>query len=1013
MGERHASERNIQGGAVGRTFWIQGRSGVYWQNLEDLEDGQAAIARLGVLVGDGRYDELRLIQADISPMTGATDYLHIVTVRDGQVLAPNSDEFAARSPYDEEEPPPEEMPQLLLWPDAEADESDRQHPLPLNEVLEDDPPAAKGPPVPGARPAERRLDDGSWDVGGWRISDAAHAAIDAAEQQADRAAARSGETGDAPDAPRKAPGGLAVGRDDAHIFARRAETRPAARGPARRLMDRVGRRDKARPDKRAKGRAQPRPDRRMALMSGVFAGAIAVGLAISAAAPDKAADLYAAALRDLSVLAPDLSLDEAVATGDIAALHGKLAAGANPNARDVEGTPLLLRAARGGNLQAVSLLLQAGADPTLPGPDGRSVLHRAATEGLSLALARMLDAGAPVDLIGGSDGCITPLAAAAGAGKARAASILAERGASLGAQPDCPAGPMEIAAAHPLLLARLEAIRAEREGWIRLATGPRPPREEPAPSASAPPPPGEAVRGEPERDAVPAAEAPPPKPTPAPIGADDLVEVLETGPTVVAVAPPETAPTETAPPPPTTAATAATRTPDTTPEAESPEAESPGAGSTTSTTGATEPAEPAQETVASVPETTATPDTKPAGTENPDTPLETVEVAGLPVNAAPPPGAQAPDRTPPAPRVKPEPPPVPEAQTPEARANSAREAVPTKPQDADGKAAAIATAIDRGAVGEVERLTESLSTAELAPLTVVADDRYGAGERGLVDHAVLRGRRRIADMLIERGLAPSPTALHAAIANADRPELAGTVEWLLERAVDPNARVEGLTPLMRAALRGRGDLTEALLAAGAEPAAATEDGRTAADFARRAGRPALQETLLLAAQEQRYRALMLGMSWTDTMDTLAERIERCKDIGDDFTACKLKTDAWLDDASVVVGQFDRRADGRLVALQIDSRPIGDPSAARRRFEEVANAIEDRLPSDHGGFTNRRAPEGGAFFHALRPEINQGAYFGYWPDHDRARPVFVHLKLAGIDDQRGFYRIVIGNPFRAS
>jgi hypothetical protein len=318
-----------------------------------------------------------------------------------------------------------------------------------------------------------------------------------------------------------------------------------------------------------------------------------------------------------------------------------------------------------------------------------------------------------------------------------------------------------------------------------------------------------------------------------------------------------------------------------------------------------------------------------------------------------------------------------------------------------------------GDVEEVSRLIADLSLARLAGMTTVADDRYGAGERHLVDQAILRGRRRIADMLLERGLASTPVALHAAIANADRPELAGTVDWLIKRGADVNAMNEGLTPLMRAALRGRADLAGVLLAAGADPRTSTEDGRTAADLARRAGRPALQETLLLAAQEGRYRALMLGLSWTDTLDSLEDRIEVCKDIGDDFTACKLTSDSWLADAAVVVGQFDRQAGDRLVALQIDSRPIGDPTAARRRFEEVATAIEDRLPSDHGGFTNRRAPDDAAFFHALRPDVNEGSYFGYWPDHDRARPVFVHLKLTGIDDQRGFYRIVIGNPFRAS
>ncbi len=169
---------------------------------------------------------------------------------------------------------------------------------------------------------------------------------------------------------------------------------------------------------------------------------------------------------------------------------------------------------------------------------------------------------------------------------------------------------------------------------------------------------------------------------------------------------------------------------------------------------------------------------------------------------------------------------------------------------------------------------------------------------------------------------------------------------------------------------------------------------------------------MLAARAARYRDLMLGTSWRDTRETLADRIRRCKNLGNEYTACTLEADLWPEDAETVVAQFDRRSGGRLVALQIDSAPFDDPRTARARFDAAVEAIEARLPDDHAGFTSRRAPEAG-FFHALRPGVDAGAYFGYWPDKDRRRPVFVHLTLTGVDDSHGIYRIVIGNPFRAS
>ena len=67
---------------------------------------------------------------------------------------------------------------------------------------------------------------------------------------------------------------------------------------------------------------------------------------------------------------------------------------------------------------------------------------------------------------------------------------------------------------------------------------------------------------------------------------------------------------------------------------------------------------------------------------------------------------------------------------------------------------------------------------------------------------------------------------------------------LIERGADVNAVQRGsFTPLMAAAQNGDGELIEMLLAAGADPAARTDDGRSAADLARDAGHRTLAERL--------------------------------------------------------------------------------------------------------------------------------------------------------------------------
>ncbi|HAA91385.1 MAG TPA: hypothetical protein DCE33_03000 [Rhodospirillaceae bacterium] len=117
----------------------------------------------------------------------------------------------------------------------------------------------------------------------------------------------------------------------------------------------------------------------------------------------------------------------------------------------------------------------------------------------------------------------------------------------------------------------------------------------------------------------------------------------------------------------------------------------------------------------------------------------------------------------------------------------------------------------------------------------------------------------------------------------------------------------------------------------------------------------------------------------------------------------------------VEAQFDRRANNRLVALEIKSKPIPDRTSggdeARRRFEQVLRSIKSRLPKDHIGIATRQAPAGVPFWEGLKPSVKAGEYHAYWSDDDKRRPIFGYLKLLGSDKKEGRYKIVIGNPFR--
>jgi ankyrin repeat protein len=83
--------------------------------------------------------------------------------------------------------------------------------------------------------------------------------------------------------------------------------------------------------------------------------------------------------------------------------------------------------------------------------------------------------------------------------------------------------------------------------------------------------------------------------------------------------------------------------------------------------------------------------------------------------------------------------------------------------------------------------------------------------------------------------------LHSALAGRS----VGVVSMLLAAGVDIDVTQQrGFTPLMAAAMIGDVELTDLLLACGADSRRVSDDGRTAADVAQAAGHDMLVERLL-------------------------------------------------------------------------------------------------------------------------------------------------------------------------
>lgn len=123
--------------------------------------------------------------------------------------------------------------------------------------------------------------------------------------------------------------------------------------------------------------------------------------------------------------------------------------------------------------------------------------------------------------------------------------------------------------------------------------------------------------------------------------------------------------------------------------------------------------------------------------------------------------------------------------------------------------------------------------------------RNAKGE-SLLMMAALKGQTAVAERLIQRKAEvnkPGWTALHYAATHVG-PAALPLVRLLLDNhayidAASPNQS----TPLMMAAQYGEGAVVRLLLEEGADPLLKNEQGLTAIDFARRAGRDAVAETI--------------------------------------------------------------------------------------------------------------------------------------------------------------------------
>jgi ankyrin repeat protein len=152
---------------------------------------------------------------------------------------------------------------------------------------------------------------------------------------------------------------------------------------------------------------------------------------------------------------------------------------------------------------------------------------------------------------------------------------------------------------------------------------------------------------------------------------------------------------------------------------------------------------------------------------------------------------------------------------------------------------------DASGLGDISSLATMLAAG--APVTEYAGDGFTA-----LHLAAFFDAPYAAALLLRAGADPEAAAdnetrvrpLHSALAGRS----VAVASMLVGLGVDPDpVQRGGFTPLMAAAQHGDLELSDLLLACGADPRRVTDDGRAAADMAAAAGHESLAERLRLSS----------------------------------------------------------------------------------------------------------------------------------------------------------------------
>ncbi|MTI10437.1 hypothetical protein [Curvivirga aplysinae] len=147
---------------------------------------------------------------------------------------------------------------------------------------------------------------------------------------------------------------------------------------------------------------------------------------------------------------------------------------------------------------------------------------------------------------------------------------------------------------------------------------------------------------------------------------------------------------------------------------------------------------------------------------------------------------------------------------------------------------------------------------------------------------------------------------------------------------------------------------------------------------------------------------ILGMTWESSKSDIQENIVRCIPVTESIEGCRLNFQSWLPNTRHVIGLFDEKENGNLIAIQIDSIPFNSNQEILDSFNGASRVISEKTSNFNAAFKEQLVTDSSNMILLLNSDTKQ-RHFRHWSLTSIQIPADIHSSIKLLDSSTAFYR----------